>query len=324
MSTYRVAAYRPEWADAWNQLVSQAKNATFLFHRSFMEYHADRFKDASQCIFKGDKLVGLFPANLKEDQWVSHGGLSYGGLVVPPSVKFNSYVEMLIALFEAAESQGITQVVIKAMPDIYCSQPSQELDYLSFIAGAKTLKIESASTIDLRNPMPIQSNRYEGVKKAKKLGLTIKQSTDFKGFWDEILIPNLEARHEAKPVHTAEEIAALQLDFPENIHLFLVYDKTRMVGGCVVFETSTTAHVQYIAAGADRQQLGTLDLLFDHLILMEFDHLNYFDFGISTVDGGLELNSGLLYWKECFGARTTANKTYGFDPKQTEKLKGLL
>ena len=102
MSTYRVAAYRPEWADAWNQLVSQAKNATFLFHRSFMEYHADRFNDASQCIFKGDTLVALFPANEQQGQWISHGGLSYGGLLVPPTVKFSNYVEMLLLIFETA------------------------------------------------------------------------------------------------------------------------------------------------------------------------------------------------------------------------------
>ena len=55
-----------------------------------------------------------------------------------------------------------------------------------------------------------------------------------------------------------------------------------------------------------------------------FNSLDYFDFGISTVSGGKEVNSGLLYWKECFGARTTANKTYGFDLKQTDKLKALL
>ena len=324
MSTYRVAAYQPDWADSWNQLIGKAKNATFLFHRSFMEYHADRFTDASHCIFKGNELLAVFPANLSENKWISHQGLSYGGLVVGPEVKFNSYVEMLLALFEKAADAGIEEVVIKAMPDIYCQQPAQELDYLSFVCGAKTLKVESASTIALQNALPIQSNRLEGYKKAKKLGLKIKNSTDFKAFWDEVLIPNLEARHEAKPVHTAEEISSLQLDFPDNIHLYLVYDKERLAGGAVLFETDTTAHVQYIAAGPDRQQLGTLDFLFEFLITDEFDHLDYFDFGISTVSGGKELNSGLLYWKECFGARTTANKTYGFDPKQTENLKALL
>lgn len=324
MSTYRVAAYQSDWADSWNQLIQRAKNGTFLFHRSFMEYHADRFDDASQCLFKGDKLVAVFPANKFQNQWISHQGLSYGGLVVGADVKFNTYLELLTTLFEAATDQGIEQVIIKAMPDIYCTQPSQELDYLSFIADAKMLKVESASTIDLDEAPTIQSNRLEGVKKAKKLGLKITSSTDFESFWNEILIPNLESRHEAKPVHTAQEISNLQLDFPQNIHLYLVHDKKKLLGGTVIFETETTAHVQYIAAGADRQQLGTLDFLFEFLITAEFDHLRYFDFGISTVSGGKVLNNGLLYWKECFGARTTANKTYGFDPKQTEKLRALL
>ena len=184
--------------------------------------------------------------------------------------------------------------------------------------------MESASTLRMEAALPIQTNRLEGVKKANKLGLKIDESTDFKAFWDEVLIPNLEARHEAKPVHTAEEISNLQQAFPDNIRLYLVYDKKRLVGGAVIFESKTTAHVQYIAAGPDRQQLGTLDYLFDCLINWEFDGLEYFDFGISTVSGGKELNGGLLYWKECFGARTTANKTYGFDPASADKLKALL
>ena len=29
----------------WNDFVGQSKNATFLFYRGYMDYHADRFAD---------------------------------------------------------------------------------------------------------------------------------------------------------------------------------------------------------------------------------------------------------------------------------------
>ena len=36
----------------------------------------------------------------------------------------------------------------------------------------------------------------------------------------------------------------------------------------------------------------------------------YFDFGISNEAGGLKLNKGLSYWKECFGAHTYVHRFY--------------
>jgi hypothetical protein len=45
----------------WNEFVAHAKNATFLFHRDFMEYHSDRFEDYSLLIFDGkDNKVAWF------------------------------------------------------------------------------------------------------------------------------------------------------------------------------------------------------------------------------------------------------------------------
>ena len=43
----RVAKYHKvsQQTEAWNTLVAQSKNGTFLFDRRFMDYHADRFRD---------------------------------------------------------------------------------------------------------------------------------------------------------------------------------------------------------------------------------------------------------------------------------------
>ena len=48
---YEVRFYKLTDYEVWNTFIGQAKNATFLFHRDFMEYHKDRFLDYSLIVF---------------------------------------------------------------------------------------------------------------------------------------------------------------------------------------------------------------------------------------------------------------------------------
>ena len=280
-----------------------------------MDYHSDRFTDASLMIYKNKKLVGLMPANISDGVVYSHQGLSYGGIVVSQKAKFEQVAHIFKAVLVHLEDQNVTSIVCKLLPTIYERYPADESQFLLTVLKAQLFKAELSSTIDLGAPLPIQSNRLEGVKKGQKVGLVIKQEKRFDLFWDAVLVPNLAARHEAKPVHTSQEITMLAGRFPENIKQFNVYYNDTIVGGATIFETEHVAHVQYISAIGDKQQLGTLDFLFEHLITKEFKNKASFDFGISTVDGGSKINQGLLYWKECFGARSTVNLTYKIDPK---------
>jgi hypothetical protein len=81
-----VRKYKISDKELWNDFVSSAKNATFLFNRDFMEYHKDRFEDYSLLCFHKDKLVGILPANIVGNKVYSHQGLTYGGLVLNESI----------------------------------------------------------------------------------------------------------------------------------------------------------------------------------------------------------------------------------------------
>jgi hypothetical protein len=70
------------------------------------------------------------------------------------------------------------------------------------------------------------------------------------------------------------------------------------------------AKVQYISGNENKQQLGSLDFLFEYLIRERFADKKFFDFGISNENQGQNLNQGLLYWKETFGARAVVCKFY--------------
>jgi hypothetical protein len=38
---FEVKRYTPEDKSIWDKYVDKARNATFLFHRDYMDYHAD-------------------------------------------------------------------------------------------------------------------------------------------------------------------------------------------------------------------------------------------------------------------------------------------
>ena len=84
------------------------------------------------------------------------------------------------------------------------------------------------------------------------------------------------------------------------------------------------AHVQYISANSDKQELGSLDLLFDVLINKIFNSKKYFDFGISNENNGQNINEGLLSWKESFGARTIVHECYRVNTKNYVELNNIM
>ena len=205
---------------------------------------------------------------------------------------------------------GIETLVLKQIPDFYKSSHSQELEYAFFLVEATLDACEAASVINLNSNFQIQSNRLEGLKKAKNQNLILKEEADFSSFWQQLLEPMLKRQFNKEPTHSLEEIKRLKTNFPERIKQYNVYRDKKIVAGTTIFETSNAVHTQYIASDTNRQLLGSLDYLFHWLITQHYKDKNYFSFGTSNFKKGSVLNSGLNYWKETFGARTQVHKTY--------------
>lgn len=290
-----------------------------------MTYHQDRFHDYSLLVFKGKRLIALLPANRVEDKLHSHQGLSYGGLVLAPRVRFSDVAKSFKAILLFLEKEGISELHLKQIPNMYCSQPSEELEYLLFIAQAELTRVDLSSTIyDLQNAKITSSGRKDGLRKGTNHGLRIEKTTDLSAFWNRILIPQLQAIHGVKPTHSLEEIQKLQEQFPDEILQYNVYYEDRIVGGSTLFITPEVVHTQYIAANEERQKLGTLDFLFFHLIQEEYKHARYFDFGISNTDQGRKLNNGLLYWKESLGGKAQVHRFYKVPSKNHHLIDSIL
>ena len=321
---FKVVIYGGIYYNEWNSFVSQAKNATFLFHRDFMEYHSDRFQDYSLMVYKNEKLVALFPANRIEDTVYSYQGLTYGGLVLKKDIKFNDVLNIFLAVLEYLHIQNYKELEIKCLPSIYNSVPNNEIDYIIFLLKGVLVKRDTLSVINQKDALKLSQNRKEGYKRGVKNDLKIVEEIIFDEFWNKILIPNLKTKHEASPVHSLEEIIFLKSKFPSNIRQFNVYHKNEIVAGTTIFETINVAHCQYISGNSDSNQLGSLDFLFCHLIKTVFVDKAYFDFGSSNIGNGKQINSGLQFWKEGFGARTVTQDFYNISIANYKDLNTIM
>ncbi len=310
MKDYTVRLYQKNDYENWNAFIGQAKNATFLFHRDFMEYHKDRFEDYSLIVLDGEKWVAILPANVVGNEVFSHQGLTYGGLVYNEKVKLTAVIKIFKTILSFLTDSKIEKLQVKLLPSIYNQKPAEELNYALFLAKAQLLRRDSLSVVDLSKDNNLSKLRKRSIQKGLSNGFTIKEVDDFEGFWNEILIPNLEKKHQTKPVHTLEEITKLKALFPKNIRQFNIYDKGEIIAGTTIFESEIVAHSQYISGKEDKNELGGLDLLFQHLISEIFKKKRFFDFGISNENQGKKLNNGLSYWKESFGASTIVHDFY--------------
>lgn len=307
---YGIKIYDPSQKSSWDNFVKSAKNATFLFQRDFMDYHSDRFKDYSLLVYKDESLVAVLPANISGSELQSHQGLSYGGLVLAEKTTFEETFQVFKSLLIFLNEKGIEVLKLKLLPKIYHQLPSDEIDYLLFLVKASLTRRDITSCIFNEKSLKItSSNRLRGIKKGVKNELKVREETNFKSFWSQVLEPNLRQVHNQDPVHSMEEIELLQSRFPKNIKQFNVYKNDEIVAGTTIFETATVAHAQYISANELGRQTGGLDFLFNYL-LQHFSHKKYFDFGISNEAQGMKVNKGLLNWKETFGGRSIVHDFY--------------
>jgi hypothetical protein len=324
VKNYSVKIYQESDYKHWNAFIDKAKNATFLFHRDFMEYHKDRFQDYSLIVLDGEKWVAVLPGNRVENEVFSHQGLSYGGLVYNEKIKLAPVIEVFKSVLFFLNSNKIEKLQLKLIPSIYHQKPAEELNYALFLVEAKLIKRDTLAVVDLSKKIVLSKLRKRGVQNGFSNNLLIKEVDDFDDFWNEILIPNLANKHQVKPVHSLQEITKLKTLFPKNIRQFNIYENDNIIGGSTIFESQNVAHCQYISGDVNKNELGGLDLLHYHLITDVFSAKCFYDFGISNENQGRKLNNGLSYWKESFGASTIVQDFYEVKPVNYNLLETVL
>lgn len=318
-----IKSYTSTKKKEWNTFIKQAKNATFLFEREFMDYHADRFTDYSLMVYDDkNKLVACLPANITDENIVySHQGLTYGGFCFKKELKLPVQLEVIQKILQYLNQQGVKKLLYKAFPRFYNELQTDEVEYAMFLLNANLYRRDTALAINYGNRINYSDAYRRQAKKAIKHNYEIKEVDSFDVFWEEILTPNLEERFGVKPVHSLEEISSLKSSFKDQIRLFVAINKKEeIVAGCVIFETKIVAHAQYISGNEESKSLGALNLLFIDIIDKVFNDKKYFDFGIANENNGKALNQGLLAWKERMGGRAYSHDFYEIETSKYVNL----
>jgi hypothetical protein len=274
-----------------------------------MEYHADRFEDASLMFQAGHRMLAVLPASRHGEDLISHGGLTYGGLICGQALTAQAALECFDLLTRHLRDHGFKRLLYKRVPAIYHTYPADEDLYALFRHQAVLVRRDLSTAIDLRWPSAFSKGRRCNLKKAHNEGLSVRESTDFERYFD-LVSQVLADRHQARPTHSAAEMTLLADRHPENIRLFAAYAGDTLLAGALVYETPQVAHTQYLANSPAGGQVGALDLVLDYLIRDRYRHKLYFDFGISTEDQGRRLNEGLAQQKQEFGGRAVAHDFY--------------
>jgi hypothetical protein len=304
-----VVKYSANYKDAWDDFVRASKNGTFMLHRDYMDYHADRFEDHSLLFYRKGKLVALLPANVVGTEVQSHGGLSYGGIVSGASMKAQLMLDVFDAMLLYYRALSFEAINYKAIPHIYHQHPAEEDLYALFRNDATLYRRDLNTVISLQNRLPYNTFRKRKLNLAAQQCIKVGQSQNYRAFLT-ISRQILADKYNTTPAHTADELELLASCFPGNIKLYTAEKDGHLLAGILIYETATVSHCQYIATSLEGQQLSALDLLTNYLISEVFAHRLYFSFGVSTEQQGTYLNQNLILNKESYGGRAVVQDFY--------------
>nr|CAD6596189.1 GNAT family N-acetyltransferase [Rhizobium sp. Khangiran2] len=308
-SDFQIFRYSPEHASEWNDLVATASNGLFLFNRGFMDYHNDRFQDASLMVRRKGKLVGVFPANQSDRTLYSHQGLTYGGWILNSAITTSMTFDIFQEFVSYLSNQALFErLIYKCIPNIYCRHEAEADRYALFSLGAKLIRRDIASVKKLSFTLPRDKGRRNNILKSQRAGLQFYSSTDFATFHQ--ILTRVLLRHGARPTHNLAELELLASRFPANIKLCGAFKNDQMLAGSILFDYGHVVHTQYLASSEKGKECGALDGLIDWIEQQHAPTHQYLGFGISTESDGKILNRGLSDHKDGHGGRGIAHDFY--------------
>jgi hypothetical protein len=301
--------YRLSDLKAWNRQVRMSRNATFLFDRDYMDYHADRFEDHSLLFFVGEELLAVMPASVHGAEVRSHGGLTYGGIVSDHRMGAELMLGCFFVMCRHYAEEGFTGLFYKPVPHIYHARPAEEDLYALFRCGAKLVARGPSAAIDMAST-DIPGKKRNGAKRGIGLGLVVRKVDDPAVLMGEI-DRNLRARYGVPAVHTTDEMRRLAAAFPNQIETMQLEDgEGHLLGGAIVYLSAVVAHVQYMVVNDQGRPRRGMDVLVTDLVERYKGGCRYLDFGISSQENGIFLNTTLMAQKEGFAASVACYDGY--------------
>ncbi|NME70099.1 GNAT family N-acetyltransferase [Flammeovirga aprica] len=308
---FKIRKYSLSDKTLWDSFAAQCMQQHFFFQRSFMEYHKERFTDASLIVEDmNDNIVALFPASVKDNTVSSHAGLTFGGLLYKKRTFVQKIVTILSLIERYYQELGIEKITYKVMPYIYKSEQGEEDLYALYRNEWKLVRRDFSTIIKKDTPFIPDRSRRKNNTIALNSGVQILPSNDLSTFW-ELLNSNLQSKHSVKPTHSLAELQFLMQLFPDNIKLIGGFEDGEMLSGALLFLTPNVCKIQYSVNSLRGREFKVLDAIF--LSIINDNQLPYIDFGHSSENDGKYLNGGLSKFKFYFNGEASVCDFYEKD-----------
>ncbi len=311
---YQLVAYSGKFRRDWDSLVATARNGLFLFFRDFLEYHADRFDDASFLLYRQGKVVALLPAHIVSNELRSHYGLTFGGWVVAPDCRYEDMEVGFNLLEQEMRQLDLARLIYRPVPFPYQSEPCGDDLYLLQQRGARCessiLGAFMSTMVDRVGKKQLRKNLR---KAEEKFPCQFHETDDLDRFWD-FLTKFLQARHRSEPVHRLDEIKLLKSRFPENIRFAVASNGDEWYGGEVLFLSGQVTRFQYGFRNLE-QSLSNVHLRLFEWIRRQPEYLRpWIDLGTSMDPESGRLLKSLHGHKENLGCRGIPLLTLVWEP----------
>lgn len=321
----KIVEYDRSYEEKWDKFVLDGSaNGTFLQTRNFLSYHPqERFEDCSQLFINGNTIIAVLPAHIERKnngmKFLSHGGSTFGGIVIGRDNCNISYVELILNSFEEyIKEKGFNEIILKQTSPLYQKDGSDLIDYFLYMNGY-TCSQELGYYVDFGDynkdiVSNFSSSRRRDYRYSLKNDLIFRQLKTEKEIQDfyNVLCDNYTKFHKI-PVHTLEELLDLKYSrIPQNVDFYGVYLQDRLMAGSMVFLFSKTMmHTQYLAVKQGHADLYANEFLYANLIkTAQQNDYEKLSFGISTLEEGKILNRNLALYKEGFGTKEYINFRY--------------
>jgi hypothetical protein len=187
----------------------------FLFCRDYLEYHADRCSDFSLLIYRGSQLVGVMPAKRVEGSVISHGDLTFGGVISDARMTTKLILEVFSTLSGELRARGSKGPIFKAIPHTYRTVRAEEYLCAHFLNRPKLFRRDISSTVAAGRRLRHPTNRNRVLAQPNPIAERWIESAISPRSW-QLPRPISLARYGARPVHTAAGMQLLAVRFPEK------------------------------------------------------------------------------------------------------------
>lgn len=298
----------------WKHFIYESQNGTLFHDLDFLAYHpTSKFTPVPLLFQEKGNLKAVFPGVEQKKgnhkALLSHPGASYGGLVLARGLGAEEIYKLVSDLVTWGKEQGFGRIEMTLPPEICSEDPDHHLEFALILSGFKIARSQLTGAVPLFPPHPrIKNSAMRMVGKARRAGVEVAKSDDFKGFY-EILVEN-RSQHGAKPTHTFEELERLRKLVPEHLVLFEAMLGGKAVAGTLLFLLNERVALNfYLAHLREFQEHRATNLVFYETIQwVKAQGFRYLDMGTSMV--GAEPNWSLTDFKERFGARGFLRNTF--------------